>query len=105
MSRHQLQEDSEFINIIASGGGVKTTQTRFSNEYETRLLWQSFYALFKLDTSTGALSMQSGDHQLMDYSRLARLIKFDYYEQDLVSKRLRVTALDENQGVDIGHFR
>jgi hypothetical protein len=49
--------------------------------------------------------MQSGDHQLTAYSRLARLIKFDYYEQDLVSKRLRVTALDENQGVDIGHFR
>jgi len=110
MSRRQLQEDTELINKIAfgGGGGVKTAQSRFnSTEYEARLLWQSFYALLKLDSSTGALyldPMQSGDDQQTAYSRLARLIEFYYFEQGLASKRLRVTALDENQGVDMAIF-
>jgi len=110
MSRRQLQEDTELINKIAfgGGGGVKTAQSRFnSTEYETRLLWQSFYELLKLDSSTGALyldSMQSGVDQQTAYSRLTRLIEFYYFEQGLASKRLRVNALDENQGVDMAIF-
>jgi len=116
-SKNNIDEDEELINKIAFGvkdgqDARRVTQSRFNDtEYETRLLWDSFYSLLRVDKNTGALYFDPilvGDNQEVAYSRLARLIEFYYFEQGVSSKRLRVgatvTDLNRNQSVDLSVF-
>ena len=88
-------EDAELLNKLVTG--LKhTPQLQFNDtEYERQLLWSSFYSMLHLDKSSGALyfnAIQEHDQQRL-YSKLAQLIDFYHFDQNMDFKALKVDAM------------
>jgi len=88
-------EDAELLNKLVTG--LKDTpQLQFNDtEYERQLLWSSFYSMLHLDKSSGALyfnAIQEHDQQRL-YSKLAQLIDFYHFDQNMDFKSLKVDAM------------
>lgn len=94
--RELENDDAELINKLVNGFSNMPSVQFNDTEYERKLLWSSFYSMLYLDKTTGALYFNppieaETDQQLL-YSKLAQLIDFYHFDQNMDYKRLKVDA-------------